>query len=1450
MGIFYRRLLLALSLLVVLPLGAQDDAYKAQHQINYKRFTRGDDAKVVDEAWGRLEWFRERMGGDLGSDFTQRLLQVAEMERAKYPALFPATNPFELPTAVNGSTWTSLGPTTSAFTQNGIQLTKVDSGRLRTILPDTADATGNTVYVLASGGGLWKSVNFLSATPTWIALTDFVGSNLSGAATFGRSTSTLFVGAGDPFDNGVGGFVVKSSNGGSTWTSALQLGAASKIYDLKVDSTQASDIVLAGTNVGLYRSTDAGASYALVASIPATSKVWSFAKTGAGWLATAENTAGAGTLYLSTDQGSTWAAVATSSFSGAGRITLGVGLPGDNVVYAFCANTSDGIQLDLFRSADGGSTWTALAITGKTPTNSNADNPTMNLMGQQAWYNHMLLVDPTDASRNTVYLGGQLASAKTVNGGSTWTLLSNWLAQYSLAYIHADFHCAAFSTLNGVNRIYFGTDGGLFTSADGGATWDDTKNKGLVNHLIYALAANPGVAGSALVGLQDNGTRIRVGTTSTFNQVRGGDGFGVGWAQDVTSASAVSLTSYVYNTISRSMVSPVVTQSNWSNFTTGLPTPLDSSLYYFVTPLITPPSGADSTGQVFFTYGKNGTIYQSNATGWTIIGVPGSGGITTGRIVRSVSHGIGVSPTSLTHLAAAGNAGYLLLSANGGNSWTEVFLGALNADGSQAAGSLVTNWQGYISSIAWANNNLLYVCSESPLTNAVRMAKSTNGGSSWIAAATGLPDIPVTKVVVDPGDGTGNTAYAATWLGLYRTTNGGTSWSVLGSGLPQGRVTDIWVAPDSSSIRVATWGRGVWELTNSAVAGTVSITPATASVYATTSTTFTATVAGGGSVVYTATGGTITSGGLYTAGASAGNFTVTATNAADGTKLAVANIAIIVPIPTAITTQPSGFTAAVGHTARFSLVATGSGTLTYQWKKGGVAISGATLSSYTTPALTLSDSGAVFTCEVTGVLGTVTSNGATLTVQSLGTGASITSTAVTFLPDFPAAAVEVPFTVSGITGSIGEVTVSMYLTHTYVGDLVITLVAPDGSTVIVSNGMGSNGFTTTGAAFGSSCGTYLTFSDLGATSINTQAATSGSPVVGTFRPSFPLDAFNGRSPNGTWKLRFQDFGAGDTGNFQCGILTVKPLSDRSPGSDFNGDKTSDLLWRNGSGGQVYMMPMLGGVVQPGAVVWTEPNPSWQIVGTGDFDGDGKADILWWNSSTGQVFQMLMNGTTVKSSGLIYTEPNTAWTIQAIADFTGDGKADILWRNTTTGQVYLMPMNGAVVQTGGVIWTEPSAAWQIVAAADFTGDSKADILWWNSTTGQVYLMWANGIGTATGATIYTEANTAWKIVGSGDFNGDGTADILWRNTTTGQVYAMPMLNGTPQAGGIVWTEANPLWQIVAIGDFDGDGKDDIVWRNSTTGQVFQMRMNGTSVKSSGLIYTEANTAWKIILAGTH
>jgi len=90
-----------------------------------------------------------------------------------------------------------------------------------------------------------------------------------------------------------------------------------------------------------------------------------------------------------------------------------------------------------------------------------------------------------------------------------------------------------------------------------------------------------------------------------------------------------------------------------------------------------------------------------------------------------------------------------------------------------------------------------------------------------------------------------------------------------------------------------------------------------------------------------------------------------------------------------ITTQPADQTVAAGKTATFAVVATGTAPLTYQWRKNGAAIGGATSASFTTGSLTSADSGATYSVVVSNAAGTATSRGAKLIVS--GTAPSITT---------------------------------------------------------------------------------------------------------------------------------------------------------------------------------------------------------------------------------------------------------------------------------------------------------------------------------------------------------------------------------------------------------------------------------------------------------------------------
>src|SRR5205809_4781134 len=125
------------------------------------------------------------------------------------------------------------------------------------------------------------------------------------------------------------------------------------------------------------------------------------------------------------------------------------------------------------------------------------------------------------------------------------------------------------------------------------------------------------------------------------------------------------------------------------------------------------------------------------------------------------------------------------------------------------------------------------------------------------------------------------------------------------------------------------------------------------------------------------------------AGLGAGTATITAT---DGSGASASTTLIVNPAPVApaITAQPASQTVTAGQTATFSVTATGTAPLSYQWQRAGVPISGATLARYTTPPTTSGDNGAQFTVVVSNTAGSVTSSVATLTVNPAPVAPTIT----------------------------------------------------------------------------------------------------------------------------------------------------------------------------------------------------------------------------------------------------------------------------------------------------------------------------------------------------------------------------------------------------------------------------------------------------------------------------
>jgi MYXO-CTERM domain-containing protein len=783
------------------------------------------------------QWYTERgvddPSGPWSAEYRRYMLQVAAFERARWGNMIPRGD--RTPELVNGASWVSLGPTQATFLHNGnITLNVTDAGRLRSIVP-----TANYLYIATAGGGVWRRD---LSNNTWTPLTESLGSLSCGSlAVDPTNANVVYLGLGDPFD-GFGIGLVKSTDGGNTWSDPVFLGDSLVIPIVVVDPNNPS-VVLAGTDKGLYRSTDAGATWNLVniaTGVTNAPYVWSIDWTGGSKLVLALEashsvTTGStlGQVWTSADDGATWTqATGMTKTSGVGRITVAAAPSSRSTVYAMAAvpNATNQTDLaDMFKSTDGGKTWTALNVLNKKYTN--ALNPTAGetstvngILNGQGWYNQLVLVDPTTPT--TVYFAGSLNLVQTTDGGSTFTLLSDWLAQGNLPYVHADFHAGAFDASG---TLFVGTDGGFFerTSATNN-TWTDTLNVGVVSHLLYTVSSSLNNVNAVLGGMQDNGTRLREGTTSTFDAVIGGDGFGT----NINRANAANMIGSIYNeTIYKSTNSG----TSWAQATTGIPaTGLTCSACWFWTKVLGWPG--DATGNTLYTF--TNTIYKSTnyAGAWAALATSPVG--STGAVIRN----IGVHATNANIIGAVGSGGYVWLSSNGGTSWTAVASGDAFATPPAA-----TALPGSNKSLSWiefdkTNSQIVYVASVAPNQHANHVWKSTNFGQSWTSIdGNGLPTgAPVNMITGDPTDATSQVLFAGTEVGVYRSTDGGATWNRYGAGLPLVSVKDIYISPDASTslVRIATYGRGFWQLNGGPASNDFSISanPTTVSAVQGTST--------------------------------------------------------------------------------------------------------------------------------------------------------------------------------------------------------------------------------------------------------------------------------------------------------------------------------------------------------------------------------------------------------------------------------------------------------------------------------------------------------------------------------------------------------------------------------------------------------------------------------------
>jgi hypothetical protein len=312
-------------------------------------------------------------------------------------------------------------------------------------------------------------------------------------------------------------------------------------------------------------------------------------------------------------------------------------------------------------------------------------------------------------------------------------------------------------------------------------------------------------------------------------------------------------------------------------------------------------------------------------------------------------------------------------------------------------------------------------------------------------------------------------------------------------------------------------------------------------------------------------------------------------------------------------------------------------------------------------------------------------------------------------------------------------------------------------------------------------------------------------------------------------------------------------------SNFNGDGSSDILWRNYNTGENAIWLLNGTTFDPtqGGVFLTQvPDINWNIEGVADFSGDNRSDILWRNYSTGENAIWRLEGTTFNPSNGVFLPQvqDVNWEIEGQADFNQDGNVDILWRNYNTGENAIWRMNDTTFDPNQGVFLPrvEDTNWTIEGQADFNKDGNVDILWRNGRTGENAIWQMNGTTYEPNQGVFLTRveDINWRIEGQADFDKDGNVDILWRNYNTGE-NAIWRMNGTtfdPNQGGVFLTRVEDInWEVAGLDDFNQDGNVDILWRNYNTGENAIWRMNGTTFdpNQGGVFLTQVpDTNWEI------
>ena len=692
------------------------------------------------------------------------------------------------------------------------------SGRISAIAGTKEPSGKITLFVGAASGGVWKSDD--GGTRYRPVFDEQPVQSIGAIALDPKNSKNVWVGTGESWTRNsvsIGSGIYKSTDGGESWTSA-GLPKSERIAQILV-SPKSSDTVFAAVpgalwsdsaDRGLYRTSDGGKNWDLilkgsnlstgcstVAADPSDSNImfagmWDFRRKGWTFRSGGEGpnaTSGSG-LFRSNDGGSTWTELTPEANKGFpkkpyGRIAVAIAPSNSKRIYTFV----ESIDSALFVSDDGGVTWDK--------------RDKSQWMVWRPFYFANLIVDPKNPDRLFKTDGAMIVSE---DAGKSFATVGGF------GGMHGDVHTAWIDSTN-PQIVFAGDDGGMWYSYNSGSKW--WKGDNLPVSQFYHVSVDERDPYRVYGGLQDNSSWVGESaypggiTNAQWENVFNGDGF--------FAFPDPADPDYLYAEYQGGYVGRVNRHTHEARDIQPKPNYKEKLRYNWNTPIALSPNEKGTIyigAQFLFRSRDHGQNWERISPDLTTNDPEKqkqeqSGGITVDNSaaeMHTTIYSISESPKDKNVIWVGTDDGNLQLTRDGAKSWNNVV--------AHVPGLPANSWVSWVQAsnfdagTAYAAFDRHTFGDMSPY-----VFRTTDFGKTWtpLLNAQDLKGVRGYAHVIKEDVVKPNLLFLGTEFGLYVSIDAGKTWAQFkGARFPAVAVRDLAIQPRDNDLVLATHGRGIW----------------------------------------------------------------------------------------------------------------------------------------------------------------------------------------------------------------------------------------------------------------------------------------------------------------------------------------------------------------------------------------------------------------------------------------------------------------------------------------------------------------------------------------------------------------------------------------------------------------------------------------------------------------